>query len=181
MKRIMMAALMMSIFLLPTLYVWIWVVIVAFGGTFSHYCMARALTYADATVVVPMDFLRVPLSATAGWLIYGERQAAHDFHHQADLAAWQAARTGDLGLLAYGLTGQGAAAQGGADQLAKRVDARRRGGRGIRVRSSVGESRSGERGDDRGGQNSGELASHRGKPLIGVSVGRRLDSPITAL
>jgi sulfite reductase (NADPH) flavoprotein alpha-component len=25
------------------------------------------------------------------WLIYGERQAAHDFHHQADLVAWQAA------------------------------------------------------------------------------------------
>ena len=27
---------------------------------------------ADATVVVPMDFLRVPLSAVAGWLLYSE-------------------------------------------------------------------------------------------------------------
>ena len=35
--------------------------------------MARAMLYADATVVVPMDFLRVPLTAVAGWLIYGER------------------------------------------------------------------------------------------------------------
>ena len=35
--------------------------------------MARAMLYADATVVVPMDFLRVPLTATAGWLIYAER------------------------------------------------------------------------------------------------------------
>lgn len=61
----------------PSSYAWIWIVVVAFGGTFSHYCMARALTYADATVVVPMDFLRVPLSATAGWLLYGERLDAY--------------------------------------------------------------------------------------------------------
>ena len=46
---------------------------IAFCGTFSHYCMARAMLYADATVVLPMDFLRVPLSAAAGWLIYSER------------------------------------------------------------------------------------------------------------
>ncbi len=55
----------------PTL--WGWVVVIAFCGTFSHYCMARAMLRADATVVIPMDFLRVPLSAAAGWLIYSER------------------------------------------------------------------------------------------------------------
>jgi len=65
----------------PTLYVWTWpsaqvwgwMVVVAICGTFSHYCLANAMRYADATIVVPMDFLRVPLTATAGWLIYGER------------------------------------------------------------------------------------------------------------
>ena len=57
----------------PPAYVWGWVVVIAFCGTFSHYCMARAMLHADATVVVPMDFLRVPLTATAGWLIYSER------------------------------------------------------------------------------------------------------------
>ena len=57
----------------PSAYVWGWIVVIAFCGTFSHYCMARAMLYADATVVVPMDFLRVPLTATAGWLIYSER------------------------------------------------------------------------------------------------------------
>lgn len=31
------------------------------------------MRYADATIVVPMDFLRVPLTATAGWLLYSER------------------------------------------------------------------------------------------------------------
>jgi drug/metabolite transporter (DMT)-like permease len=57
----------------PSAYAWGWLVVIAFCGTFSHYCMARAMLYADATVVVPMDFLRVPLTATAGWLLYSER------------------------------------------------------------------------------------------------------------
>jgi drug/metabolite transporter (DMT)-like permease len=57
----------------PSLQVWGWLVVIAFCGTFSHYCMARALRYSDATVVVPMDFLRVPLSALVGWLVYAER------------------------------------------------------------------------------------------------------------
>ena len=35
--------------------------------------MARAMLHADATVVLPMDFLRVPLTATLGWLLYSER------------------------------------------------------------------------------------------------------------
>jgi drug/metabolite transporter (DMT)-like permease len=67
--------------LLPALYVWTWPslatwgwgIVVAFCGTFSHYCMARALLHADATVVIPMDFLRVPLTAAMGWLLYSER------------------------------------------------------------------------------------------------------------
>jgi drug/metabolite transporter (DMT)-like permease len=57
----------------PSAYAWGWIVVIAFCGTFSHYCMARAMLHADATVVLPMDFLRVPLTATAGWLIYSER------------------------------------------------------------------------------------------------------------
>ena len=57
----------------PSAYVWVWLVVIAFCGTFSHFCMARAMLYADATVVVPMDFLRVPLSAAIGWLLYAER------------------------------------------------------------------------------------------------------------
>ena len=35
--------------------------------------MARAMQHADATVVVPMDFLRVPLAALVGWLVYSEK------------------------------------------------------------------------------------------------------------
>lgn len=66
---------------LPTLYVWSWpsghvwgwMLVIAICGTFSHYCLASAMRYADATIVVPMDFLRVPLTAAAGWLLYSER------------------------------------------------------------------------------------------------------------
>jgi drug/metabolite transporter (DMT)-like permease len=57
----------------PSAYVWCWLIVIAFCGTFSHFCMARAMLYADATVVVPMDFLRVPLSALTGWLLYAEQ------------------------------------------------------------------------------------------------------------
>lgn len=57
----------------PSAVGWGWVVVVAFCGTYSHYCFARAMQHADATVVVPMDFLRVPLTALVGWLAYSER------------------------------------------------------------------------------------------------------------
>lgn len=57
----------------PSTYVWGWIIVIAFLGTYSHYCLTRAMLHADATIVVPMDFLRVPLTALAGWLIYGER------------------------------------------------------------------------------------------------------------
>ncbi|WP_237357717.1 DMT family transporter [Piscinibacter gummiphilus] len=63
----------LSVWQWPSAAVWPWVLLVAFGGTFSHYCMARALRHADATVVVPLDFLRVPLTAAAGWWFYSER------------------------------------------------------------------------------------------------------------
>jgi drug/metabolite transporter (DMT)-like permease len=56
----------------PTPITWAGLVVIAFCGTFSHYCMTRAMRHADATVVVPMDFLRVPLTASAAWLVYAE-------------------------------------------------------------------------------------------------------------
>lgn len=52
---------------------WAWIAVVGVCGTFSHYCMARAMAHAEATVVVPMDFLRLPLTALAGWALYAER------------------------------------------------------------------------------------------------------------
>jgi drug/metabolite transporter (DMT)-like permease len=41
-------------------------------GLTSHYCLAKAFRSGDATVVVPLDFLRIPLIALVGWMFYGE-------------------------------------------------------------------------------------------------------------
>lgn len=57
----------------PPLDLWPWILLIGFAGMSSHFCMARALVYADATVISPMDFLRVPLSALLGWLLYHEQ------------------------------------------------------------------------------------------------------------
>jgi drug/metabolite transporter (DMT)-like permease len=57
----------------PPSTVWPWLVVIAFCGTYSHFCMTHALRHADAMTVVPLDFLRVPLTALAAWLVFSER------------------------------------------------------------------------------------------------------------
>ena len=49
-----------------------WLLLVGFTGLSAHYCMARAFAHADAVVVVPMDFMRLPLIAFLGLTLYGE-------------------------------------------------------------------------------------------------------------
>jgi len=56
----------------PPVAVLPWILVIAVCGTYSHYCMTRALQHAEATTIVPMDFLRVPLSALVAWLVYAE-------------------------------------------------------------------------------------------------------------
>lgn len=56
----------------PSLEMVPWIIIVGVAALSGHYCMARALAIADAIVVVPMDFLRLPLIAAVGFLFYGE-------------------------------------------------------------------------------------------------------------
>ena len=41
-------------------------------GLTSHYCLTQAFRSGDATVVVPLDFVRIPLIALIGWMFYGE-------------------------------------------------------------------------------------------------------------
>ncbi len=52
---------------------WIWAIGLACGGTAAHYCLTNALRVADAIVVIPLDFLRIPLIAFVGFTFYGER------------------------------------------------------------------------------------------------------------
>ena len=42
------------------------------SGLVSHYCLTNAFQVGDAGVVVPLDFMRIPLIAVVGWWLYGE-------------------------------------------------------------------------------------------------------------
>lgn len=52
---------------------WPWIVLVGVTALTAHYCIARAFALADIAVVIPVDFLRLPLVAMVGWMLYGER------------------------------------------------------------------------------------------------------------
>jgi drug/metabolite transporter (DMT)-like permease len=56
----------------PTLADAPWIAATGVSGLVAHYCMTRAFRVADATLVVPIDFLRLPLIAVVGLLLYGE-------------------------------------------------------------------------------------------------------------
>ena len=66
--------------LVPALFQWTapravdtpWILVVGLAGLTAHYCIARAFLLADAIIVVPMDFLRLPLVALVGLAVYGE-------------------------------------------------------------------------------------------------------------
>jgi drug/metabolite transporter (DMT)-like permease len=45
---------------------------VGIAGLTSHYCLSNAFRSGDATLVVPLDFMRIPLIAVVGWAVYGE-------------------------------------------------------------------------------------------------------------
>jgi drug/metabolite transporter (DMT)-like permease len=42
------------------------------AGTTSHYCLSNAFRAGDATLVVPLDFMRIPLIAVVGWAFFNE-------------------------------------------------------------------------------------------------------------
>lgn len=56
----------------PSVQLWPWVLVVGISGLGSHYCVTRAMILADATVVVTLDFLRLPIIAVVGYLLYAE-------------------------------------------------------------------------------------------------------------
>jgi drug/metabolite transporter (DMT)-like permease len=51
---------------------WPWVAVIGLAGTFSHFCLSKALSLGDASLVIPMDFLRVPVTALLGYWLYRE-------------------------------------------------------------------------------------------------------------
>ena len=49
-----------------------WLIVIGFTGLSAHYSMAKALSLADATLAMPIDFLRLPLTAIVAYAIYRE-------------------------------------------------------------------------------------------------------------
>ena len=56
----------------PSLAMAPWLFLVGATALSAHYCVARAFAHADAMVVIPMDFLRLPMVALLGLTFYGE-------------------------------------------------------------------------------------------------------------
>ncbi len=55
-----------------SLAIWLPALGIAVTGFLAHYCLTNAFRHGDATLVIPIDFLRVPLIALIGWLFYAE-------------------------------------------------------------------------------------------------------------
>jgi drug/metabolite transporter (DMT)-like permease len=49
-----------------------WILVVGVTGLSAHYALTSALGYAPASIVAPMEFVRLPLIAVVGMLVYGE-------------------------------------------------------------------------------------------------------------
>ena len=49
-----------------------WVIVIALGGLAAHFCLTSALTLAPASVVIPIDFVRLPAIAILGVILYDE-------------------------------------------------------------------------------------------------------------
>lgn len=49
-----------------------WLLVVGCAGLLAHFCLTKALALAPVTVIVPIDFLRLPLIAVIGMVFYGE-------------------------------------------------------------------------------------------------------------
>lgn len=56
----------------PASHVIVWCAVLAVSSLTAHFSMARAFRLADAIVVAPLDFLRLPLIAVVAALIYAE-------------------------------------------------------------------------------------------------------------
>lgn len=57
---------------LPTAQSAPWLTVIAFAGLTAHFCLTKALILAPASIVMPIDFLRLPIIAVIGMLFYNE-------------------------------------------------------------------------------------------------------------
>nr|WP_210529883.1 DMT family transporter [Rubellimicrobium arenae] len=49
-----------------------WFLLIGVTGLSAHWCLTSALNAAPASIVMPLDFVRLPVIAVVGWLVYDE-------------------------------------------------------------------------------------------------------------
>ena len=57
---------------MPSQGLWIWVVLIGAFGLSAHFCMAQALSKSEASEVIPIDFLRLPIVMVLAYFLYSE-------------------------------------------------------------------------------------------------------------
>ncbi len=66
-------------FPMPSVAIWPWLLVVGLTGLSAHYCLTSALGVAPASIVAPMEFLRLPVISAVGAWLYSESLAAAVF------------------------------------------------------------------------------------------------------
>ena len=57
---------------LPSVAAAPWLILIGAAGLAAHFCMTKSLSLAPASLVMPVDFARLPLIAVIGVVFYGE-------------------------------------------------------------------------------------------------------------
>lgn len=57
---------------LPTAQTAPWLIWISLAGLLAHFCLTKALAIAPASIVMPMDFARLPVIAVVGMMLYDE-------------------------------------------------------------------------------------------------------------
>jgi len=61
-----------SHFVLPTTLQWVWLTLIGLSALSAHFCLTHAMKTSEVSVVVTLDFLRLPLIGVMGMALYGE-------------------------------------------------------------------------------------------------------------
>jgi len=84
----------------PAVITWLWLICLAGAGTIGHLCYTRAYQLAEISQIQPIDFVRLPIIAVMGYILFDETptmwtwigaavifaSAAYVTHHEAKLA-----------------------------------------------------------------------------------------------
>ena len=83
--------------LVPALFDWTqpgllqlpWIILVGVTAIGAHYGMARAFALVDASVILPVDFMRLPIVALLGVVLYGRTGRVRVWRYDTEVGRWK--------------------------------------------------------------------------------------------